>query len=244
MKVIERIEKALQSEKLHMTLLDPDKQTPEEAALLAEKAVEYGSDAIMIGGSTGVTRENMDATIRAIKSKVSVPVIIFPTSAGALSPSADAIYFMSLMNSKSPVFLIRQQMIAAPLIKEMGIEPIPMGYIVVEPGMKVGEVGMADTISREKPDMAAAYAMAAEMFGLRVVYLEAGSGAPEPVPPEMIGKVKASIDIPLLVGGGIRNPVAAKTAVDAGADIIVTGTIAENPSKLDVLREIIKAVKS
>ena len=244
MKVIERIERALVSEKLHMTLLDPDKQSPEEAAALAEKAVEYGSDAIMIGGSTGVTKDNMDATINAIKSRVDVPVIIFPTSAAALSEFADAIYFMSLMNSKSPVFLVRQQMIAAPIIKKMGVEPIPMGYIIVEPGMKVGEVGMADAIPRDKPEMAAAYAMAAEMFGLRLVYLEAGSGAPEPVPPEMVGAVRQSIEIPLIVGGGIRRSEDARKAVEAGADIVVTGTVAEDPEKLDVLKDIIKAVKS
>ena len=244
MKVIERIERALLSERLHMTLLDPDKQSPKEAAALAEKAVEYGSDAVMIGGSTGVTKENMDATINAIKGRVGVPVIIFPTSAGALSGSADAIYFMSLMNSKSPVFLVRQQMIAAPMIKRMGIEPIPMGYIIVEPGMKVGEVGMADAIPRDKPEMAAAYAMAAEMFGLRLVYLEAGSGAPEPVPPEMIEVVRESIEIPLIVGGGIRRADDARKAVKAGADIVVTGTVAEDPEKLDVLRDIIEAVKS
>jgi phosphoglycerol geranylgeranyltransferase len=103
---------------------------------------------------------------------------------------------------------------------------------------------MADNIPRDKPDMAAAYAMAAEMFGLKLVYLEAGSGAPEPVPPEMVKVVKESINIPLLVGGGIRTPEAAEKAVEAGGDIIVTGTVAEDPEKLDVLREIIKAVKS
>ena len=244
MKVIDIIERTLKNNKMHMTLLDPDKQVPEKAAALAEKAVEYGSDAIMIGGSTGVTSENMDATIRAIKSRIEKPVIIFPTSAGALSPSADAIYFMSLMNSKSPVFLVRQQMIGAPIIKKMGIEPIPMGYIVVEPGMKVGEIGMADVIPRTKPELAASYAMAAEMFGLRLVYLEAGSGAPEPVPSEMIKAVHESVNIPLIVGGGIRDAESARIAVSAGADIVVTGTVAEDHKKLYVLRDIVKAVKS
>ncbi len=244
MKVMDFIEKTLKNNKMHMTLLDPDKQEPEKAAALAEKAVEYGSDAIMIGGSTGVTSKNMDATIRAIKSRIEKPVIIFPTSAGALSPSADAIYFMSLMNSKSPVFLVRQQMIGAPIIKNMGIEPIPMGYIVIEPGMKVGEIGMADVIPRTKPELAAAYAIAAEMFGLRLVYLEAGSGAPEPVPSEMIKAVHESVNIPLIVGGGIRDAESARIAVNAGADIVVTGTVAEDHKKLYVLRDIIKAVKS
>ncbi len=244
MRIIDTIKEKLEYEKLHMTLIDPDKQSAEEASRIARTAAEYGSDAIMVGGSTGVTQKKMDSTIVEIKKKTDVPVIIFPTSAGALSRYADAIYFMSLMNSKSPVFLVRQQMVGAPLIKKAGIEPISMGYIVVAPGMKVGEIGMAEPIPREKPDMAAAYALAAEFFGMSMVYLEAGSGAPEPVPASMVKAVKTEISIPLIVGGGIREPESAKRAVEAGADIIVTGTVVESMENYKRLEDIIKAVKS
>ena len=244
MRIIDSIKEKLEYEKLHMTLIDPDKQSAEEASRIARTAAEYGSDAIMVGGSTGVTQKKMDSTIVEIKKKTDVPVIIFPTSAGALSRYADAIYFMSLMNSKSPVFLVRQQMVGAPLIKKAGIEPISMGYIVVAPGMKVGEIGMAEPIPREKPDMAAAYALAAEFFGMSMVYLEAGSGAPEPVPASMVKAVKSEISIPLIVGGGIREPESAKRAVEAGADIIVTGTVVESMENYKRLEDIIKAVKS
>ncbi len=245
MKVLEYMLKKLEKERLHMTLIDPDKQSAEDAGKLAEKAYKLGTDAIMVGGSTGVTQKKMDETILSIKKSVDIPVIIFPTSAAALSVHADAIYFMSLLNSRSPVFLIRQQMMAAPYIKKSGIEPISMGYIVVEPGMKVGEVGMADPIPRDKPEMAVGYALAAELFGMNLVYLEAGSGAPEPVPESMISAVKSEIDIPLIVGGGIRKKDQAQRAVKAGADMVVTGTIVEEAEDLEsTLGEIIEAVKS
>ena len=245
MKVLNYIMDRLEREKMHMTLIDPDKQSALDAGNLAKIAGELGTDAIMVGGSTGVTQKKMDETIIAIKENVNVPVIIFPTSAAALSKYADAIYFMSLLNSKSPVFLVRQQMLAAPYIKKSGIEPISMGYIVVEPGMKVGEVGMAEPVPRDKVDIAVGYALAAELFGMKLVYLEAGSGAPQPVPPEMITAVKKELDIPLIVGGGIRGPESARNAVEAGADIVVTGTIVEEADDLeDTLGRIIEAVKS
>ncbi len=245
MKVLEHILRKLDEEKLHMTLVDPDKQDAEKAGELAGKAEELGTDAIMVGGSTGITQKKMDDTILAMKERVKIPVIIFPTSASAISAYADAIYFMSLLNSKSPVFLVRQQMIAAPYIKKMGIEPIPMGYIVIEPGMKVGEIGMAEPVPRDKIDMAVGYSLAAEFFGMKLVYLEAGSGAPEPVSGTMISAVKSEISIPLIVGGGIRNADAAENAIRAGADIVVTGTIVEESEDLEKsLGKIIEAVKS
>ncbi len=245
MKVLEYILKKLEKERLHMTLIDPDKQPAEDAGKLAENACKLGTDAIMVGGSTGVTQKKMDDTIISMKNKVKIPVIIFPTSASAISAYADAIYFMSLLNSKSPVFLVRQQMIAAPYIKKVGIEPIPMGYIVIEPGMKVGEIGMAEPVPRDKIDMAVGYALAAEFFGMKLIYLEAGSGAPEPVPDTMVSAVKSEISIPLIVGGGIRNAGAAENAIRSGADIVVTGTIVEESEDLEnSLGKIIEAVKS
>lgn len=244
MKVMEYILEKLKKERLHMTLIDPDKQSAPQAGKLAAIAVELGTDAIMVGGSTGVTQKKMDDTIIEIKKNSRVPVIIFPTSAAAISRYADAIYFMSLLNSKSPVFLIKQQAIGAPAIKKMGIEPISMGYIVVEPGMKVGEVGMAEPVPRDRVDIAVGYALAAEFFGMSLVYLEAGSGAPQPVPSEMITAVKRELSIPLIVGGGIKSAENAENAVKAGADIIVTGTIIEESSDHEKnLGRIIKAVK-
>lgn len=230
--------------RLHMTLLDPDKQSAEQAGRLAANADESGTDAIMIGGSTGVTQEKVDATLLAIKAAVKVPTILFPASAGNLSRHADALYFMSLLNSRDPRLIVGEQRKAAPLVHSWGLETIPMAYLVVEPGMRAGEIGRAELIPRKEPGVAVQYALAAEMFGMKLVYLEAGSGAPEPVPEAMIRAVRKAIGIPLIVGGGILTPGAAGMVARAGADIVVTGTIVERSKDGGALRRIIEAVKA
>jgi phosphoglycerol geranylgeranyltransferase len=243
MKVLENLKETLRTEKVHMTLLDPDKQPPKATASLAVHACKVGTDAIMIGGSTGVTRQKVDATIKAIKARTSVPVILFPSSKEGLSRYADAVYFMSLLNSKDVRMVVGEQRRASRTIKRWGLETISMGYLLVWPGMRAGEVGRAELIPRDDPDMAVQYALAAQFLGMDLVYLEAGSGAPVPVPPKMIRAVKKEINIPLVVGGGIRTPKAAKAAAVAGADIVVTGTILEEAGDFSVLRRIVEAVK-
>lgn len=228
---------------LHMTLLDPAKQSPERAAEMAAVAESMDTDAIMVGGSTGVTQENLDATILAIKKKVKVPVIYFPSGAHAISPYADAMYFMSMLNSTTVDNVILQQVKGAPIVKKINVEPLSMGYIIVEPGMKVGEVGKARPIPRNEPKTAAAFALAAEYMGMGLVYLEAGSGAPEAVPEEMIAACKKIITVPLIVGGGIRDAETAAKVRKAGADIVVTGTVVEDSDLGEDLRELIKAAK-
>lgn len=244
MTVKARLWKKMQREKLHMTLIDPEDHPGKAASKLARAAERAGSDAIMIGGSTGYTHGDLDASVQAIKDACKLPVIIFPTSASLLSPRADAIYFMVMMNSRDPRFLTREQMRGAPLVRLIGIEPISMGYIIVEPGMKVGQVGSADVVPRGDAATAAAYALAAEFLGMACVYLEAGSGAPLPVPPAMVRTVRSAISIPLLVGGGIRRPSQARDAARAGADIIVTGTAVERSADpYKKLQALVKAVK-
>ena len=227
-----------------MTLLDPDKQSPQDAADMSSEAAAAGTDAIMIGGSTGVTQEKVDATILAIKKAVRIPVILFPANAGNLSPHADAVYFMSLLNSRDPRLIIGEQRIAAPIVRAWELETIPMAYLVIEPGMRAGEVGHADLISRKNSIVAVQYALAAQMLGMKLVYLEAGSGAPQPVPDHLIRAVREAIDIGIVVGGGIRTPEAARAATRAGADIVVTGTIVEVAREGNMLRAIIAAVKA
>jgi phosphoglycerol geranylgeranyltransferase len=244
MNVMEGICQKLKGQKLHMTLLDPDDQEPQVAARISRDAAEAGTDAIMLGGSTGVTQELLDATVVAIKAAIDLPVILFPTEAKAVSLKADAIYFMSLLNSRNPKFLLGEQMKAAALIKKSGLEPISMGYIIVEPGMRAGMVGEAELIKRDDMKSAIGYSVAGELLGMKLIYLEAGSGAPEPVPSELISGVRKAIDIPLIVGGGIRSPEQASAAVKAGADIIVTGTIVEEEGISDKFRNLIKAVKN
>jgi len=228
---------------IHLALLDPDKQDSREAGVISKNMKEAGSDAIMIGGSTGVTSENLGETAKAIKKASGLPTIHFPGGPSALSKDVDAIFFMSMVNSRDPYWIIRAQAGASPFVKKLGIEIISLGYIIIEPGMKVGEVGKADAIKHNDINLAVGYALACEMFGMDLVYLEAGSGADEPVPPAMITAVKKALSIPLIVGGGIRTPEAAEAARLAGADAIVTGTFVEVCTDCDMLKSVVSASK-
>jgi len=212
----------------HLTLIDPDTQSPAEAALMAKAATDGGTDAIMVGGSMGASGVLLHETVQQIKKKTDLPVILFPSSVAGLCENADAVFFMSLLNSRSTSYIVENQVLGAPLVMRYGLEAIPMAYIIVEPGGTVGFVGDARLISRKKPELAAAYALAARFMGMRMVYLEAGSGADKPVPSEMVARVKRALeDALLIVGGGIRNGAAAAELVEAGADLIVTGTAVE-----------------
>jgi len=244
-KVLDMIEREVASgRRLHFTLLDPDKQSPEETGKLARAAQDAGSDAIMVGGSTGVDLKVTDRCVEGIKKASSLPVILFPGSAAGLTPRADAIFFMSMLNSTKREFLIGQQTLGAPHVKKMGIEPIPMAYLIVEPGMRAGEVGGAEVIKRDDPETAAKYALAAQYLGMRLVYLEAGSGAPQHVPSAIVKRVKEEISVPLIVGGGIRGVAAARDVLEAGADIVVTGTLVEQVGDVEAaLKPIVAAAR-
>lgn len=244
MNVYRTILEKLKQEKLHMTLIDPASQPPEKSALIAKEADKAGSDFIMIGGSTEIDHEKMSDTIDRIKEATDLKVIIFPGSASMISDRADAIYFMSLMNSKKREYLMEHQVKAAPFLKSMGIETISMGYLVFDPGMTVGRVGDAELIGREDVETADSYALAAEMFGMKLLYLEAGSGSPTHVSEKVISGIKKFLNIPLIVGGGIRTVAAAESVVRAGADIVVTGTIAEKAKNVySSLSPIISSIK-
>ncbi|MBS3781815.1 MAG: geranylgeranylglyceryl/heptaprenylglyceryl phosphate synthase [Candidatus Thermoplasmatota archaeon] len=244
MKVLDYILEKKEEETLHMGLIDPDEQSPEKSGELAQALEEVGSDAVMVGGSTGITQENLDKTVREMKRVTDLPIIHFPTEAGAISPHVDAIYFMSMLNSKDINRVIGEQVVGAPHIKKLGIQTLPMGYVVVEPGMTVGEVGKADLISRDDAEMAVNFGLAAQYLGMELFYLEAGSGAAQPIPVEMIKACKKNLDMTLIVGGGIRKPEQAKKRAEAGADVIVTGTVLEESSNIDLkLEKLIRALK-
>jgi phosphoglycerol geranylgeranyltransferase len=244
MTVKEILREKMKNGALHMTLLDPAKQAPAAAAEITRTACQLGTDAIMVGGSTGVTQANLDDTVKAIKSKVDVPVIYFPSGANAISPYCDAMYFMSMLNSKNLKMVMGEQVAGAPIVRKLKLETISMGYIIVAPGMKVGEVGQAEVIPRDQPKLAVAYALAAQYLGMDYVYLEAGSGAPQAVPEDMIAAVRSAVSVPLLVGGGIRDAETAARVRKAGASIVVTGTVVENGEYVGRLESIIRAVKS
>ncbi len=228
---------------VHFTLIDPDKSPGEQAAGIARGAVALGSHVILLGGSTGISHEVMGAAARAVKAAVTVPVIIFPEGPGSLTPDADAVLFMSLLNSRNLDLVIRTHARAAPAVRAMGLEPIPMGYLVVAPGSRVGEVGQVDAVAREDLAGATGYALAAQFLGMRFVYLEAGSGAPAPVPPAMVEAVRAVLRVPVIVGGGIRSGPDAASLLAAGAHILVTGTLTEEQGLGDGFRGILEEVR-
>ncbi len=172
----------LKTRKIHLTLLDPEEQSPKEALCISQAAIKGGSDGIMLGGSTSDLMQ-LDATTKLLQENLDVPIILFPGNVSGVSKYADAIFFMSLLNSTNPYWITGAQALGAPAIKKMGIETIPMGYLVVEPGGTVGWVGDTKPIPHNKPKLAAAYAIAAEFMGMRLVYLEAGSGADKHVSP-------------------------------------------------------------
>jgi len=244
MNIGDKIVKLAKKKKLHFSLIDPDKQKPKDAGKIAKTVTEAGSSAIMVGGSTISSQKQVDETVKAIKENSSLPIILFPSCAKFLSKYADAVFFMSLLNSRNIDYIIREHVKGAHFVKQSGLEPISMGYVIVEPGMTAGKVGDADLIKKDDLETAVGYALAAEYLGMKLLYFEAGSGANYPVSDEMITTVKENTNIPLIVGGGIRTVDAAREKVQAGADIIITGTTLEKEKNLKkTLTEIIKAIE-
>lgn len=226
---------------LHLALIDPDKASPNEAEAIAEEAAKAGSAAVMVGGSLGVSENLLDQIVLAAK-KSGLPTIIFPSNATTLSKYADAVWFMSLLNSSNTYFIVDAQMIGAAIVKKYGLEPIPMGYLVLNLDSAVGFVGQVRPIPPERPEIAALYALTAQYMGMRFVYLEGGSGAKKTVPAELVSKVRENVGITLVVGGGIRTGEDARRLVEAGADILVTGTVLEE-SAGKMLSNIIDGVR-
>jgi len=238
-----RVEKHLRSlvesgEKLVFVLVDPEKPLPPRLGEVAGAA-----DAVLVGGSLNITPYDMDEYIRAVRREApGKPVIIFPGGVNTVCREADAILFMTLMNSIDPYWIIEAQVTAAPLVKRLGLEAIPSAYIIYGHGGAAGHIGRALPIPYEAPYIAAAYAAAAELLGSRLVYLEAGSGSPKRVPEAAVAAARKALDYAMLVvGGGIRSPEDARSIVQAGADAIVIGTIVERDP--DKALEIIGAVK-
>jgi phosphoglycerol geranylgeranyltransferase len=237
------LEKIESEGSIHLTLIDPEKVTPPQASRIVAKAKLSGTSAIMIGGSTFASTIQLDNVVKAVKRTVKIPAILFPNNVSGISRYADAIWFMSLLNSADPYFLMGAQVLGAPLIKKYRLEPIPMGYIIVGEGGTAGVVGKAVPLPYNKPELAAAHALAGQYLGMHFIYLEAGSGAKRPVPPEMIHAVRRYLNIPLIVGGGIRSRAQALAAASAGANIIVTGNVVENNEVKQKVSEIVEGIK-
>jgi len=227
----------------YFVLIDPDKQDVGTAIELAKTCEASGADALLVGGSL-LLANVFDETVKGIKESCSLPIIVFPGSTKQISLYADAILFLSLISGRNPESLIGSQVVAAPIIKSINIEPISTGYMFIESGTVTSALFMSDTrpIPREKPDIAAAHALAAQYVGMQCVYLEAGSGAKKSVPDKVVSAVAHYTSIPIICGGGIRTPDEAREKVHAGASFVVTGTIIEKDSNPALIRAFADAV--
>jgi phosphoglycerol geranylgeranyltransferase len=229
--------------KLCFVLLDSENH--ENIGNIARKVEMLGASAILVGGSSAIDQLDLDKLVLSIKSTISIPVILFPGNVTGVSPNADAILFTSLLNSEDPYFISGAQALGALLVKKYKIEPLPTGYIIIGENTTAWFIGRAKGIPFEKSNIAVMYSLAAQYLGMRFVYLEAGSGAQKNVSAEMISDVRKYFDGLLIVGGGIRDSTIAKELVDAGADIIVIGTLLErDPDWEKKFIEIISAIRS
>ena len=229
----------------YLPLLDPDRLDGKRLVQMAIHLEDAGVDALLIGSSL-LLSATMDTIIQDIKKEIKIPAVIFPGSLNQVSQYADAILFLSLISGRNPERLIGDQVKAAPAIKEYGIEPIPTGYLLIESGNPTSAQFMSNTmpIPRDKPDIAMAHALAAEYLGMKMVYLEAGSGARDPVPDATVRSVRDYVSIPVIVGGGIRRPEVAAQKVKAGASFIVTGNVLEKEGGLGLVKEFCGAIHS
>jgi len=227
----------------YLMLLDPDKAGDHDFEAFLTVCKESGVDGFLIGGSLLFTRET-EELINRIKGLSDIPVILFPGDTNQVVSNADAILFISLISGRNPEHLIGKHVIAAPLIKRYGIEPISTGYMLIESGTTTAAEYMSGSkpIPANKPEIAVATALAAQFIGFQCVYLEAGSGAKNPVPLDMIRAVAHNTDIVLIVGGGLKTPDAAAEVIRAGAKIVVTGNHFENPEKRGDIPAFAKAV--
>jgi len=230
-------------EKRLAVLLDPDKMRLERLQQTLEQAILAGVDFFLIGGSL-VVNDMLDVLLSDIRRQCDIPLVLFPGNSFQLSWRADAILFLSLISGRNPELLIGQHVVAAPFLKMSPLEIISTGYILVDGGVTTAVQYMSNTypIPAHKDDIAVCTALAGEMLGLKMMYLEAGSGAIRPVSESMIEAVRGAVSVPLLVGGGIRTPEKAAAKLRAGADVVVVGNAIEQDPGL--IREMVAAVRS
>ena len=225
--------KSQNKEKQFVVLVDPDKPTDSEIKRLAMKSNKAGADYFFVGGSL-LTNNNLDQCIKILKENADIPVVLFPGNTLQMSNKADAFLFLSLISGRNPEMLIGRHVIAAPYLKLSKLEVISTGYMLIDSGKPTTVSYMSNSfpIPADKKDVAACTAMAGEMLGMKLIYMDAGSGAINPVPNEMIQMVKGSIEVPLIVGGGIRTPEKAAETARMGADVVVVGNSIEKDDDL------------
>ena len=229
--------------KKFVVLIDPDKMRLRNMERTVERAIDAGVDYFFVGGSL-IVNNMLDECLTSIKQQCDIPLILFPGNSFQLSYRADAVLFMALISGRNPELLIGNHVIAAPYIKLSPLQALPTGYMLVDGGTQTTVSYMSNTspLPANKPDIAVCTALAGQFLGMKLMFLDGGSGAKNPVPTEMIEAVSSAIDVPLIVGGGIRTPERALQNVQAGADIIVVGDAIERDPEL--VKEMAAAVHS
>ncbi len=224
-------------------LIDPDEVDEPALKQLVRVAVDCGVDYFFVGGSL-VVGNYLGHTIQYLRAHSNIPVVIFPGSIQQVNPNADALLFLSLISGRNPELLIGNHVLAAPYIKRSGIEAIPTGYILIDGGAPttVSYISNTNPIPHDKKEIAISTAMAGELLGMKTIYMDAGSGAKRNISPEMIKAVASSINIPLIIGGGVRTPETAYELSSAGADVVVVGNAIEKDASL--IKEISLAIHS
>jgi putative glycerol-1-phosphate prenyltransferase len=237
------IDHFLKPNKQLAVLIDPDKQSQEQLVKTAKIAQEAQVDFLFVGGSL-LTSDMLFHCVKTLKENSDIPVVLFPGNTYQIARNADAMLFLSLISGRNPDMLIGMHVLAAPYIKLAGLETIPTGYMLIDSGKPTAVTYMSNSfpIPNDKKDIAACTAMAGEMLGLKMIFMDAGSGASQTIPEEMISFVKQSIEVPLIIGGGIRDTKKLKSVFDAGADIAVVGNRFEENQKL--IYEFAEVVKS
>ncbi|WP_460762784.1 phosphoglycerol geranylgeranyltransferase [Niabella terrae] len=227
------IEKKRDARKSFAVLVDPDEISPSSLDQLVQLGVDAGVDYFFVGGSL-VISSHLDEVVQQIKASCSIPVVLFPGSASQISKYADALLYLSLISGRNPELLIGQHVVSAPFVKKSGLEIIPTGYIVVDGGAPttVSYISNASPIPSNKNDIAMCTAMAGEMLGMKLIYMDAGSGAKMPIGESMIHAVAQHVDVPVIVGGGITDPEKAYLNCKNGADVIVVGNAIEKDAAL------------
>lgn len=229
----------------YFCLLDPDKLDNKQAVHIAVTCEDNGADGLLVGGSLMVNNRFQE-NLKLIKENVDIPVIIFPGIFGSISPFADAILYLSMVTSRNPQMLIGEQVRAAPLTKHYNLEAIGTAYMLIESGNSTSVQYMSNSfpIPYSKNDIAVAHALAGQYLGMKIVYMDSGSGAIYPISDEMITAVKDNINVPLIIGGGIKKPETALQKAEAGADFVVTGNILEKNHDPKFIREFADAIHS
>lgn len=236
-------ERKQQGRKSFAVLIDPDKVNDENMELLVERCVDARVDYLLVGGSL-VISNYLDECVQLIKRNCDIPVILFPGSPSQISRYADALLYLSLISGRNADLLIGQHVVSAPVVRQSGLEVMPTGYMVIDGGAPttVSYISNATPVPSDKNEIAMCTAMAGEMLGMKLIYMDAGSGARRAITEDMIAKVAGCIQVPLIIGGGITEPEKAYLNCKAGADVIVVGNAIEKDASL--IREMAAAVHS